>query len=140
LGVVASVQPHFVVSDFWIIDRVGKKRVRWTYPFKTLLRKGLVVVSGSDCPVENISPILGVWAANRKNAPQERLTVNWALRTYTSNAAYASFDEDNRGSIEVGKTADFTILSDSLRFATPIMTKNVTVKTTIVDGKPVYMR
>ena len=140
LGVVASVQPHFVVSDFWIIDRVGKKRVRWTYPFKTLLRKGLVVVSGSDCPVENISPILGVWAANRKNAPQERLTVNGALRTYTSNAAYASFDEDNRGSIEVGKTADFTILSGSLRFASSIMNRIVSVKMTIVDGKLVYMR
>jgi hypothetical protein len=138
LNVIASVQPHFVVSDFWMIDRVGKKRARWVYPFKTLLRKGLVVVSGSDCPVENINPILGIWAATKKNVPQERLTVKEALRTYTSNAAYASFDEDEKGSIKVGKTADFTVLSDNLRFADSTMTKNVTVKTTIVDGKLAY--
>jgi hypothetical protein len=93
-NIIASVQPHFVVSDFWAADRVGKTRARWVYPFKTLIREGLVVVSGSDCPVEPIDPLLGIWAAvARKSFAEEGLTVEEALKTYTSNAAYASFDE-----------------------------------------------
>jgi hypothetical protein len=140
LNLIASVQPHFVVSDFWLIDRVGKKRARWVYPFKTLLRNGLAVVSGSDCPVEDINPLLGIWAAAKKNISQERLTVEEALETYTSSAAYASFDEGKKGSIKVGKTADLTILSDGLRSACSMMAKCITVKATIVDGRVAYTR
>jgi predicted amidohydrolase YtcJ len=140
IGVIASVQPHFVVSDFWVVSRVGKKRARWVYPFKTLLRKRFVVVSGSDCPVENINPLPGIWAATTQNRPKERLTVDEALASYTMNAAYASFDEDKRGSIEAGKLADFTLLSESLHSICSNQIKNVIVKTTIVDGKPVYTK
>lgn len=141
LGLIASVQPHFVVSDFWVVERVGVKRARWVYPFKTLINEGVTVVSGSDCPVEPISPILGVWAATaRKFLMEERLTVEEALKTYTVNAAYASFDEDKRGTIEVGKFADLTILSDDL-FKVPLdKIKDLTVEMTIVDGRIVYMR
>ena len=140
LGVIASVQPHFVVSDFWVVSRVGKKRAGWVYPFKTLLRKGLVVVSGSDCPVENISPLLGIWAAATQNRPKERLTVGEALASYTVNAAYASFDEDKCGSVEAGKLADLTLLSDSLHSVGSNQVKNILVKMTIVDGRPVYTK
>jgi predicted amidohydrolase YtcJ len=140
LGVIASVQPHFVVSDFWVVSRVGKKRARWVYPFKTLLRKGLIVVSGSDCPVENINPLLGIWAAATQNKPRERLTVDEALASYTVNAAYASFDEGKLGSVEAGKLADLTLLSDSLHSVGSNQVKNVMVKMTIVDGRPVYTK
>lgn len=140
LGVIASVQPHFVVSDFWVVSRVGKKRAQWVYPFKTLLRKGLVVVSGSDCPVENISPLLGIWAAATQNKPKERMTAEEVLTSYTVNAAYASFDEDKRGSIEAGKLADLTLLSESLHGVCSNQGKKAMVKITIVDGKPVYAR
>jgi predicted amidohydrolase YtcJ len=140
LGVIVSVQPHFVVSDSWTVDRVGKKRSRWIYPFKTLIRKGLVVVSGSDCPVEKIDPLLGIWAAVTQNRPAERLTVDEALRTYTINAAQASFDENEKGTIQVGKLADFTVLSDNLFDLEPDKLKAVTVEMTIVDGKVVYAR
>ena len=140
-NLVASVQPHFVVSDFWAEDRVGKARARWMFPFKTLVEEGIVVVSGSDCPVENISPILGIWAAvDRKNFPQEALTVEEALRTYTMNAAYSSFEERRRGSIEVGKLADFTVLSDNLIGMPPERIKNVGVEMTIVGGNVAYSR
>ena len=139
LELVASVQPHFVVSDFWAVDRVGKIRGRWVYPFKTLIGEGLIVASGSDCPVEPINPILGIWAAvARKSSPEEALTVEEALRTYTINAAYASFDEEKRGTIEVGKLADLTILSDNLFKVQPNDIKNIKVNMTIVDGKIVY--
>jgi hypothetical protein len=141
LDLIASVQPHFVFSDFWATDRVGKKRARWVYPFKSLLKEGLVVVSSSDCPVEPIDPVLGVWAAvARKSFPEESLTVEEALKTYSLNSAYASFDEDKRGTIEVGKLADFTILSEDLFKIKPDEIRNVKVEMTIVDGKIVYSR
>lgn len=140
LGVIASVQPHFVVSDFWVVSRVGKKRARWVYPFKTLLRKGFVIVSGSDCPVENINPLLGIWAAATQNRPKERMTADEALASYTVNAAHASFDEDKRGSVEAGKLADLTLLSESLHSVCSNQVKKSMAKMTIVDGKPVYAR
>ncbi len=141
LGLVASVQPHFVFSDFWIKDRLGEARTRWTYPFKTLVREGLVVASGSDCPVEPISPILGIWASvTRKTSPEESLTVEEALDTYTLNAAYASFDESKRGTIETGKLADLTILSDDPRRIKPDNIKKVKVEMTIVGGNVTYER
>jgi len=141
LGLVASVQPHFVVSDFWVVDRLGKARARWVYPFKTLMREGLTVASGSDSPVEPISPLLGIWAAvERKSFPEESLTVEEALKTYALNAAYASFDENKKGTIEAGKFADLTILSEDLTKIPPDKIKNVTVEMVLVNGKIVYAK
>ena len=141
LGLIASVQPHFTFSDFWVADRVGKDRARWVYPFKTLMKEGLIVTSGSDCPVEPIDPLLGVWAAvARRSVAEESLTVEEALKTYTLNAAYGSFDENNKGTIEVGKFADLTVLSDDLLNVPPDEIKKARVEMTIVDGKIVYSR
>lgn len=141
LGLIASVQPHFTFSDFWVTDRVGKDRARWVYPFKTLMKEGLIVTSGSDCPVEPIDPLLGVWAAvARKSFAEENLTVEEALKTYTLNAAYASFAENNKGTIEVGKFADLTVLSDDLFYVPPDEIERIRVEMTIVDGKIVYSR
>jgi predicted amidohydrolase YtcJ len=139
LGVIASVQPHFLVSDFWVEKRLGKARARWTYPFKTLIEKGVLVAGGSDCPVEPISPLLGIHAAvNRETFPQERITVEEALRIYTVNAAYASFEEKMKGSIEAGELADLVVLSDDLQKIEPSKIKDVRVEMTIVGGKIVY--
>jgi predicted amidohydrolase YtcJ len=141
LGLVASVQPLFTVSDYWVVDRLGKERARWVYPFKTLTEEGVIISSGSDCPVEDISPLLGLWAAvTRKDSKQERLTVDEALKTYTLNAAFASFDEDKRGTIEVGKLADFTVLSDDPFAVEPDEIRDITVEMTVVDGTVVYER
>jgi len=141
LGVVASVQPHFAFSDFWAADRLGKARARWVYPFKTLTQEGLVCAAGSDCPVEPISPLLGIWAATtRKNNPEESLTVEEGLRMYTANAAYASFDEKKKGTIEREKLADLTILSDNPYDISAEKIKNVSAKMVIVDGKIVYAK
>jgi len=141
LGLIASIQPHFVVSDFWVVDRVGNARARWVYPFKTLMREGLVVASGSDCPVEPINPLLGVWAAvARKGFSEESLTLEEALRTYTLNGAYASFDEDKKGTIDVGKFADLTILSGDLATVSPEKIRDVAVEMVLVNGEIVYAR
>jgi len=140
LGLVASVQPHFIVSDFWVVERLGKDRARWAYPLKTLMKEGLLVASGSDCPVEPISPILGIWAAvARKSFAEESLSVEEALRTYTINAAYASFDEDKKGTIETGKLADITILSGNPFKVQKDNVKNIKIQMTIVDGKIAYV-
>jgi predicted amidohydrolase YtcJ len=141
LSLIASVQPHFVASDFWILDRVGSERARWAYSFKTLLDEGVTVASGSDCPIEKISPLLGIWAAVvRKDNVEERLNVEEALKTYTLNAAYASFDEEKKGTIETGKHADLTIVSHDLTKIPPEKIRDVAVEMVIVDGKIVYSK
>jgi hypothetical protein len=141
IGVIASVQPHFVVSDVWIMERLGKARARWTYAFKSLLREGILTMGGSDAPVEPVSPILGIYAAvTRKTFPQEKLTVDEALRLYTVNAAYGSFEEDLKGSIEKGRLADMVVLSHD-PFKIPLeRIKEIKLEITIVGGKTVYIR
>jgi predicted amidohydrolase YtcJ len=141
LGLVASVQPHFVISDFWTVDRLGTERTRWAYPFKSLLKENVIVAAGSDCPVEGISPISGIWAAvAREDNPEEILTPTEALRTYTKNAAYASFDENSKGTLEPGKFADFTILSEDPTEIPPDKIRDIAVEMVIVDGKVVFSR
>jgi len=139
LGVIASVQPHFVVSDFWVPDRLGLERARWTYPFKTLIQKGVPIIGGSDCPVEPISPLLGIWAAaSRESFPEERITVDEALRMYTIGAAFASFEERTKGSIEVDKLADLVVLSHDPRRVPLDEIREIEVEMTLVGGHIVY--
>ena len=141
LEVIASIQPHFIVSDFWAADRVGSTRSRWVYPFQTLIRKGIPTVAGSDGPVEPIDPLLGIHAAVvREGLHEERITVEDALRFYTVNAAYASFEENVKGSIEAGKLADLVVLSKDPRAIPPDEIRDVGVEMTIVGGKVVYER
>jgi predicted amidohydrolase YtcJ len=141
LSVIASVQPHFVVSDFWIVDRLGKQRAKWVYPFKTLIEERIITVGGSDCPIEPISPLRGIWAAvSRKPFPEQRITVSAALRMYTIDAAFASFEEDIKGSIEVGKLADFVVLSNDPRRVPIKQTKEIEVEMTLVGGSMVFTR
>ncbi|UCE95826.1 MAG: amidohydrolase [Candidatus Bathyarchaeota archaeon] len=141
IGAIASVQPHFVISDFWIEKRLGKTRARWTYAFKSILNQGIMTMGGSDAPVEPVSPILGIYAAvARKTIPQERLTLDEALRLYTVNAAYGSFEEDVKGSIQPDKFADLVVLSQDPYKTTYEQVKNLKVEMTIVGGKIVYTR
>ena len=91
--------------------------------------------------MEPISPLLGIHAAvTRKQNQEERVTVNEALRMYTINAALASFEEDIKGSIEIGKLADLTVLSHDPETTAPEEIKNIEVEMTIVDGKIVYTK
>jgi predicted amidohydrolase YtcJ len=141
LGVIIAVQPCTIISEFstWsATDRLGLKRARWLYPLKTLINEGIRVAGGSDCPMEQISPFSGIQAAvTRQFFPEEQITVNEALRMYTVNAAYTSFDENIKGSIEEGKLADLTVISHDPR-TTPNKIEDIKVKMTIVGGKMVY--
>lgn len=141
LGVIASVQPSFVVSDFWAVDRVGTQRGRWVYAFRSLVETGVLVCAGSDCPVELVDPLLGVCAATaRTSFPEERVSVEEALRWYTVNAAFASFEEKVKGSIEERKLADFVVLSsDPFKVAVDNIGE-INVRITVVDGQVVYRK
>jgi predicted amidohydrolase YtcJ len=103
------------------------------------MHEGVLITGSSDCPVELISPLLGIYAAViRKENPEERITVNEALYMYTINAAFASFEEDAKGSIEVDKLADLTVLSQDPEKIAPEEIKNIEVEMTIVDGQIAY--
>lgn len=139
LGLLVCVQPHFIASDFWLSDRLGQKRARWAYPFRSLMRRGILLAGSSDAPAEQLNPLWGIWAAvARKSFPQERLSAEEALRLYTINAAHFSFEENVKGSIEVGKFADLTVLSDNPLESQPDKIKDIKVEMTIVGGNVVY--
>lgn len=139
LGLSVCIQPHFVVSDFWVPKRLGPERARWTYPIKSLIRSGILVAGSSDAPAEPVNPILGIWAAvARESFPEERISVDQALEVYTLNGAYLSFEEAVKGSIEKGKFADLTVLSKNPLKIKPEEIREIRVEMTIVNGKVVY--
>jgi predicted amidohydrolase YtcJ len=144
LRVIVGVQPCTIISEFsaWsAVDRLGQERARWLYPLKTLFKEGIRVSGGSDCPMEQASPFAGIQAAVTRQAfPEEQVTVEEALRMYTVNAAYASFDENVKGSIEEGKLADLTVVSSDPLTTPPNQIADIEVKMTIVGGKIVHLK
>ncbi len=151
LGVIASMQPTHATSDWpWVEARVGKKRAKGSYAWRTLLKAGVRLAGGSDFPVESEEPLLGVFAAITRQETngkppggwrmEEALTRTEALRLFTSDNAYAEFAEKRRGRIAPGFDADFTILDREI-FApgTPageILEARVVM--TVVGGEIVY--
>jgi predicted amidohydrolase YtcJ len=120
---------------------LGPERTRWLYPLKTLVSSGVKVIGGSDCPMEPLTPLLGIQAAvTRQFVPEERVSVEDALRFYTIDAAYAFSEESIKGSIEENKYADLTILSQDLLLADPNEIAKIKAEMTIVKGKVVYSR
>ncbi len=142
--VIVSVQPHVIISEFAVwsaAEHLGPSRVRWLYPLKTLIREGIRVSGGSDCPMEPLSPLSGIRAAvTRRFYSEERITVDEALRIYTVNAAYASCEENIKGSIETGKLADITVISRDPLTAPPDEIEAIDVELTIVGGRVVYSK
>ena len=142
--VIVSVQPCVVDSEFrvWsVAERLGSERVQWLFPIKKLASEGIKVSGGSDCPMEPLSPLLGIKAAvTREFFPQERVTVEEVLRFYTIDAAYSFFEEGVKGSIEKGKLADFTILSRDPRMVEPREIGDIEVDMTIVGGRVLYAK
>jgi predicted amidohydrolase YtcJ len=142
--VAVSVQPKVIASEFSVwsaTERLGVDRAKWLHPLKTLLKEGVKVAGGSDCPMEPLNPLLGMQeAVLRESFPQQRLSVEEALGMYTVDAAYSSCEEKVKGSIEDDKLADLTILSkDPLAVPTDEI-KDVNIDMTIIDGKVVYSK
>ena len=152
LGVIASMQPIHATSDMEMVNRHwGEERARGAYAWRSLLDAGTVLAFGSDCPVEPLDPIAGIHAAvTRRRAdgspgpegwhPEERITVEDAVRAYTVGAAYASGEEREKGSITPGKLADLMVLSQDIFALPPMAILETEVEATILDGKFVYRR
>lgn len=148
-SVIPSVQPTHATSDmYWAADRLGRERVKGAYAYKQLMDQNGWIPLGTDFPVEQINPMFTFYAAtarkDSKNYPQggyqmeNALTREQALRGMTIWAAKANFEEKEKGSLEVGKLADFVILENDLMKATDQqILKNKVIKT-YINGEKVY--
>lgn len=141
-GVIASAQPYHAADDGrWAETKIGSARVPWTYAFRSLLDAGAIVTFGSDWPVAPLDPLPGIRAAvtrktldGRTFAPEQKITIEQALRCYTANNAYALFAEHELGRITPGYFANIAVLSGDL-FET---TDDVEVEMTIFEGRVVF--
>ncbi|HYY41334.1 MAG TPA: amidohydrolase, partial [Pyrinomonadaceae bacterium] len=151
LGVLASMQPSHAISDKrWAQDRLGEYRVMGAYAWHTMMAYGVHVPFGTDWPVEPINPYLGLYAAVTRQStdgqppggwwPEERITIANAIRNYTTEAAYASFEEREKGQIAAGMLADLTVHSRDLLTIPPAEILQTETDLTIFGGRVVYER
>ncbi|HEY3835271.1 MAG TPA: amidohydrolase, partial [Bryobacteraceae bacterium] len=149
LGVIASMQPYHCIDDGrWAEKRIGPERIKTTYAFRTLLDTGAHLVFGSDWPVAPLDPIRGIYAAvtrrtlDDKNPggwiPEQKITVEEAVRAYTSAGAYAEFSERDKGTLEAGKLADIIILSDDIFRIPAERIWDVRVMLTVTAGRQTW--
>jgi predicted amidohydrolase YtcJ len=149
MKVVASMQPFHIIDDGrWAWKRLDEKRLKGTYAFRTIIDTGGVLAFGSDSPVAPLNPIWGIYAAvtrrtlDDKNPsgwiPEQKISVEETVKAFTWGSAYAEFQDNIKGTLEVGKLADFVILSDDIFTIDPPKIRDVTVLKTIVDGRVVY--
>ncbi|HYN83847.1 MAG TPA: amidohydrolase [Pyrinomonadaceae bacterium] len=151
LGVVASMQPSHAITDKrWAQDRLGEYRVLGAYAWHAMKSFGVPVAFGTDWPVEPISPYVGLYAAVTRRStegdppggwwPQERVSIEDAIRFYTAGAAYASFEERGKGQIKEGMLADLVVHTRDLLTVEPEEILKTEAAITIFDGRVVYER
>jgi len=149
LQIIASVQPYHAIDDgCWAERKIGPRRVRTTYAFNSLQKAGATLVFGSDWTVAPLNPLTGIYAAvtrrtlDNKNPrgwiPEEKISVEEAVKSYTIRAAYAEFSEKEKGSIEPDKLADLVVLDRDILKIDPGEIINTRVLLTMVDGKIVF--
>jgi predicted amidohydrolase YtcJ len=148
-NIIPSVQPTHATSDmYWAKDRLGENRLVGAYAYNTLIKTTGLIAAGSDFPVEEINPLLGFASAvERKDAqgfpddgflPKEKITRIEALKAMTIWAAYAGFEDKNKGSLVEGKSADFVVLEKDIMTAPEGEIRNTKVIMTFVNGEKVY--
>ncbi len=149
LGVIASMQPSHAISDlFFAPARLGLDRLAGAYAWNSLLKIGAIICGGSDAPVERGEPMTEFYAAvTRKSIrgesgegwhPEQAVSRDEALKMFTINAAYAAFEEKDKGSVESGKLADFTILSNDIMKIPEPLILNTRCVMTVIGGEIVY--
>jgi predicted amidohydrolase YtcJ len=148
LGVIPSMQPTHCTSDmYWAEDRLGPERAKGAYLWRTFLDQGVRVAGGSDAPVEDIAVLPGLYAAvTRQDAkgwpeggwhPAERVTISEALRMFAGSAAFAAFEEEDRGTIAPGRRADLTVFTRDVTAIAPAEILSTQVSMTVVGGEVV---
>ena len=149
LDAIAYIQPIFLDYDWKIVEnRVGKVREKTSYNWNTMVKKGINISCGSDAPVETFNVMYGIYeGVTRKDLSgnpkegwmkEEGLTVDDVVYGYTMGGAYSSFEENIKGSIELGKLADIVVLSEDIFKEDPNNIRHVEVEMTILDGKIIY--
>jgi len=149
LGVIASVQPYHLVDDGqWAEKRIGSSRIRYSYPYRSLLENNVRLALGSDWTVAPLNPISGIFSAvtrrtlDGKNpdgwVPEEKIPVEEAVKGYTVNASFAEFSEKIKGSIQRGRLADMVVLDKNIFNIDPVDIQNIQILMTIVNGRIVY--
>mgnify|MGYP005990427853 FL=1 len=149
LNVIPSMQPYHAIDDGrWAEKLIGSERIKTTYAFKSLLDAKANLVFGSDWFVAPPVPLMGIYAAvtrrtlDDKNlngwVPEQKISVEQALIAYTKSAAYSSFEENSKGTLEPGKLADFVIISEDVTKVTPNNIKKLKILETYVGGKKVF--
>jgi len=151
LGVIPSMQPSHAISDlFFAPARLGMDRLVGAYAWQSFLKQGSIICGGSDAPVERGEPVIEFYAAVARKSikgqsgegwhPEQAVSREQALKMFTIWPAYAEFEENDKGSIEVGKLADFTVLSrDIMKISEPEILKTRS-EATIIGGEIVYLR
>ena len=151
LGVIASMQPYHAIDDGrWLRDRIGLERSRTSFAWRSMLTAGVPLAFGTDWPIAPLNPLLGVCAAVTRQTldnkhpegwiPEQRVTLEEALRAYTQGSAYAEFQEKVKGTIAPEKLADMVVLSADLFSIPADQIKNQKVILTMVGGKVVYQQ
>jgi len=149
--VIASMQPYHAIDDGrWADRKIGKRRSAYTYAFRSLLDAGAILTFGSDWTVAPLDPILGIYAAVTRRTidgrnpggwvPEQKISIDEALRCYTVNNAYAMFREQELGKIAPGYLADLVALSQDLLTIPPPEIDRTKVELTIMDGQVVFER
>jgi hypothetical protein len=149
LGVVASMQPYQLVDDGrWAEKRIGAERIKTAYAFRSLLDQGAVLAFGSDWSVAPLDPVLGIYAAVTRRTPDgknprgwipdQKITVEEALRAYTAGNAYSVFAEGGRGKLRPGYLADLVLLDRDLTRIPPEEIEQAAVKATVVGGRVAF--
>ncbi|MGD8417320.1 MAG: amidohydrolase family protein, partial [Pseudomonadales bacterium] len=148
-GVIASMQPYHAIDDGRWADRViGPERAKTTYAFRSLLDAGTKVAFGSDWFVAPPVPLIGIYAAVTRRTlddanpdgwvPEQKIGVEEALTAYTRTAAYASFEEDEKGTLAAGKLADLVLIDRDITAIPPEQIRDANVMRTIVGGRTVF--
>jgi len=148
-NIIAAMQPTHCTSDmYWAEDRIGSERVKGAYAWRRLINSGSMIACGSDFPVESPNPLWGIYAAVTRQDhegfpfggwyPEQRMTIEEAVRGFTTNAAYAEFAEAEKGSIEVGKLADIVVLDKDIFEIEPEQILETNTIMTILGGEVVY--
>jgi hypothetical protein len=148
-GIIPAMQATHATSDmYWAADRVGPERIKGAYAWQRFLKLGCRIPNGSDFPVEGVNPLWGFYAAITRQDqkgwpeggwhPDQTMTRLEALRSFTIDAAYAAFQEGDRGSIEPGKLADLVVLSQDIMEVPPAEVLKTAVEQTILGGQVVY--
>ncbi len=140
LGVVASMQPNITGSEIYRRVRLGKERARRVDMWRTLLNNGAVLAWGTDWPVSPINPMENLYQLVTRYYKEERLTMAEAIKYYTYGSAYASHEEDIKGTLEKGKLADMVVLSRDLFTIPSREILKTEVLYTILGGKIVYQK